>query len=335
MEEQWKIEQRLNERNLTSLNMNSEQRLNQYKQHIGKLDENVEKNMEYHKQYLQANMKPGHKASHDNSFQREEDNTNQYSNQYLNQAQYNDINKNQYQVKNEMIYKDDRQIFNDQPNYNARNMQNNQINRQVNVNRSVDVNESNKYNDFFNFDEKKQNAKINHAISNQDFGQKNSKNYQEYFNAKRDILNFNKNMIDNKMKQGEYMREEKRKIVDERLRELENNRHYENEMKRNHVEQQNIYRNMLDGQKLEKINSPIANSMSNVPPEEHYYQYKNNSIPIAPFSEKKYEFGGTQLDHNPILNPVPYYKNNKYLYKEGANNSPSSSLRFVGNNIIG
>ena len=42
------------ERNLTSLNMNSEQRLNQFKTYIGKLDENVEKNMEYHKQYLKA-----------------------------------------------------------------------------------------------------------------------------------------------------------------------------------------------------------------------------------------------------------------------------------------
>ena len=60
----------------------------------------------------------------------------------------------------------------------------------------------------------------------------------------------------------------------------------------------------------------------------HLVKYYNNNLD----SEKKYDLGGTILDHNPILNPVPYYKNNKYLFREGLVNN---SLRFVGNNIIG
>ena len=73
--------------------------------------------------------------------------------------------------------------------------------------------------------------------------------------------------------------------------------------------------------------------------QDKYYYYKNNSVSNPPCKyrvkldiEKKYELGGTILEHNPILNPVPYYKNNKYLYRDGIVNS---SLKFVGNNIIG
>ena len=38
---------------------------------------------------------------------------------------------------------------------------------------------------------------------------------------------------------------------------------------------------------------------------------------------KKYEIGGTILNHNPIVNPVPDYKHNKYLYQHY---SPFNSL---------
>jgi hypothetical protein len=44
---------------------------------------------------------------------------------------------------------------------------------------------------------------------------------------------------------------------------------------------------------------------------------------------KKYEIGGTILDHNPIINPVVDYKYNKYLYQY------YSPFKFADRGLIG
>ena len=149
---------------------------------------------------------------------------------------------------------------------------------------------------------------------------------------KRDYLNFNRSLIENKIKMNQDMKEERRKIAEDRQREvkiqikqMEKNKYLENEMKRSQIEQQKIYKNMLDSQKNEKSNSNINKN------EEQFYKATPCIINFMLDTDKKYELGGTILEHNPIVNPVPNYRNNKYLYRDGLNNS----LKFVGNNIIG
>jgi len=64
--------------------------------------------------------------------------------------------------------------------------------------------------------------------------------------------------------------------------------------------------------------------------------------------DKKFNLGQTKLNHNPIINPVPNFKYNKYLYRDSPNQmhhintnntnnnnvNLSNSLRMTGNNII-
>ena len=81
-------------------------------------------------------------------------------------------------------------------------------------------------------------------------------------------MNYNKNLVENKMKITDNLKEEKKRITEERMKEvyiilfiiqLEKNYYLENELKRSHIEQQKIYKTMLDGQKKDKFTPQIIN----------------------------------------------------------------------------
>lgn len=328
VDDQKKIEERLKEKALTSLNMNHEQRTNQFKQYIGKLDEKVEKNMEYHKQYMQQENRNSPKHSREEEKNNSQNSQNN-SQQYIPPMVY-DEQPEPKQSRNE-YYPQQQEI-----RYTPHQEENKVNNIQRDINRgggkSFDQAVIQTPNDdFFNFvDNRSQNVpRINHNVSSGEFVHKNNQNYKEYYNVKRDYLNYNKSLVENKAKINQDVKDGKRKVADERMKDMEKNHYLENEMKRGQIEQQKLYRGMLDSQKNEKGN-PI-NVGVNSRTDDHSFQYKNVTVPVAPYTEKKYEIGGSILEHNPILNPVPYYKNNKYLYREALNNS----LKFVGNNIIG
>jgi len=107
---------------------------------------------------------------------------------------------------------------------------------------------------------------------------------------------------------------------------------FESELKRSKIDQQRIYKNMLDNQNKAVISPKPYNSPEKII-EDHSFFYKNQPINIAPYTDKKYDIGFTILEHNPLVNPVNYYKYNKYLYRN--NISVNNSLKLVGNNIIG
>ena len=129
----------------------------------------------------------------------------------------------------------------------------------------------------------------------------------------------------------------------ERIRALqEEERLYEEEKKR-------VYKTLLDNQVKVKIPSKIGslfyseNFKDNVvkfnnpslylTTPENSFMNRNKLVEINPYSLKKSELGGSNLEHNPILNPVFNYKYNKYLFPR-VNSSTSLTFRNNGEKVF-
>lgn len=96
-------------------------------------------------------------------------------------------------------------------------------------------------------------------------------------------------------------------------------------------ERQKSYRECLDNQRFSK--SPLTynypnndTSNNNATPSNIHPSLVDN---INPFSQKNYTLGSTLLYHNPIINPVPNYRDNKYIW-----NNNRSTFQLTGSNII-
>jgi hypothetical protein len=162
------------ERNMTSLNMNSEQRLTQLKQYIGKLDENVEKNMEYHKQYLQANAKSNHNTSDSNIKNEVEQTSLQIPNHTSLESRSDGYTSNRNLEENYQ--------FNDY-SY-ANNPQSNLIYNKPQINNEYEPkqlgNEGNTYEDPSKTYKDQRNI---HQSIPYEYSNRNNRNYQEYYNV--------------------------------------------------------------------------------------------------------------------------------------------------------
>jgi len=105
---------------------------------------------------------------------------------------------------------------------------------------------------------------------------------------------------------------------------------YNTNMRTRKYEQQQAYRNFLDTQVSTRSNrsqsSAKSHENSRVIP-----LRKNNEPKVNPFSNKNYEFGGSALGHNPILNPTNDYAYNKYMTSGNGQNR----FQRAANNIIG
>ena len=136
---------------------------------------------------------------------------------------------------------------------------------------------------------------------------------------------------------------EERMKENERIRALqEEERLYEEEKKR-------VYKNLLDNQVKVKIPSKIGslfystNFKDNVikfnnpslylTTPEYSFMNRNKLVEINPYSLKKSESGGSDLEHNPILNPVFNYKYNKYLFPR-ENSFTNLTFRNTGENYF-
>jgi len=107
---------------------------------------------------------------------------------------------------------------------------------------------------------------------------------------------------------------------------------YNTSMKNRKHEQQQAYKNYLDSQVSNRSNRSQSSASRVIP------QKKNNEPKANPFSNKNYEFGSSNLGHNPILNPTNNYGYNKYITSNnGSNNGPKLTDKFqrAANNILG
>ena len=177
----------------------------------------------------------------------------------------------------------------------------------------------------------------------------NNGTYDEYKAKQQEILNFNVNKANDNLRYKDYILGEKKRMGEERMKEnerikalLEEERLYEEEKKR-------VYKNLLDNQVKVKIPSKIGslfyseNFKDNVvkfnnpslylTTPENSFMNRNKLVEINPYSLKNNELGDTNLEHNPILNPVFNYKYNKYLFPR-VNSSTSLTFRKNGEKIF-
>ena len=144
------------------------------------------------------------------------------------------------------------------------------------------------------------------------------------------------------------LQEEKRIKENERLSQLkQEEKYYENEKKK-------LYRNFLDMQVNEQIPIKLSkenfyqnnmdnanNSFHNSNLYETIPQYstinKNRFVEVNPYCIKNYDLGKSNLDNNPILNPMFNYGYNKYLFGQGSVSRSMSTIpgkRLNNINII-
>ena len=175
----------------------------------------------------------------------------------------------------------------------------------------------------------------------------NNGTYDEYRAKQQEILNFNVIKAQDNLRFKDYILSEKKKLGEERLKENERIRQLEYEEKLYEDEKKRVYKNLLDNQVKVKIPSKIGslfysndfkdnvikfnNPSLYLTTPENSFMNRNKLVEINPYSMKKIELGNSDLEHNPILNPVFNYKYNKYLFPRA-----NSSLTFqtIGEKVL-
>ena len=179
------------------------------------------------------------------------------------------------------------------------------------------------------------------------FERLNNGTYDEYRAKQQEILNFNVHKAEDNLRYKDYILGEKRKMGEERMKENERIRQLEYEEKLYEDEKKRVYKNLLDNQVKVKIPSKIGslfysndfkdnvvkfnNPSLYLTTPENSFMNRNKLVEINPYSMKKGELGNSDLEHNPILNPVFNYKYNRYLFPR---TKSSFNLQSIGQNIL-
>ena len=181
----------------------------------------------------------------------------------------------------------------------------------------------------------------------QDQNMSTIQNYS-YNNLYKEYDEYNRSLIQKNLRKKEFLNkqrallEEKRIAESERLSQLkQEEKYFENEKKK-------LYKNFLDMQVNEQIpiklskenyyqndinNSSVSFHDSNL--YEQIPQYstinKNKFVEVNPYCVKNYDLGKSNLEINPILNPMFNYGYNKYLFNQKGN--PRSMSTIPGKRI--
>ena len=192
----------------------------------------------------------------------------------------------------------------------------------------------------------------NQTMFNQKINNIENISYNKYKNLYKEYDDYNRLLVEKHLRNKEMMnkqralQEEKRIKENERLSQLkQEEKYYENEKKK-------LYRNFLDMQVNEQIpiklskenfyqnhldNSNNSFHNSNLYETIPQYSNKNRFVEVNPYCVKNYDLGKSNLDNNPILNPMFNYGYNKYLFGQGSvsrsmSNIPGKRLNNI--NII-
>ena len=194
----------------------------------------------------------------------------------------------------------------------------------------------------------------NQTMFNQSMNTIEDATYNKYKKLYKEYEDYNRSLAKKNLRRKEIMNkqralQEEQKIRDsQRLSQLkQEEKYYENEKKK-------LYKNFLDMQINEQIPIKLSkeNFYQNNNKEDNIYfrnsnlydlmpQYstinKNRFVEVNPYCIKNYDLGKSNLENNPILNPMFNYGYNKYLFGQGgATRSMSSNpgKRFNNVNII-
>ena len=192
----------------------------------------------------------------------------------------------------------------------------------------------------------------NQTMFNQKINNIENISYNKYKNLFKEYDDYNRLLVEKHLRNKEMMnkqralQEEKRIKENERLSQLkQEEKYYENEKKK-------LYRNFLDMQVNEQIPIKLSkenfyqNNMDNSNNSFHnsnlyetipQYSNKNRFVEVNPYCVKNYDLGKSNLDNNPILNPMFNYGYNKYLFGQGSVSRSMSTIpgkRLNNINII-
>ena len=222
-------------------------------------------------------------------------------------------------------------------------LNNKEANKTIPYNRDLPLTQ--KFRDDINNEAIKDNT--NEVNKNRTFNEHNiineyNNSFNKYKNLYRQYDEYNRALVQQNIRKKEFMnkqreiQEEKRIEESEKLSQLKQQEKYlENEKKK-------LYKNFLDMQvneqipiKLSKENfeqNNIINSQNNNFHNSKLYdsvpQYsainKSRFVEVNPYCLKNYDLGKSNLESNPILNPMFNYNYNKYLFGQGVSRSMST-----------
>ena len=175
----------------------------------------------------------------------------------------------------------------------------------------------------------------------------NNDTYDEYRAKQQEILNYNLIKANDNIRYKDYILTEKKKMGEERLKEIERIKKLEMEERLYEDEKKKVYKNLLDNQVKVKIPSKIGSlyyshdftdtavkfkepALYLTTPQNNFMN-RNKLVEINPYSMKKMELGNSNLPHNTILNPVFNYKYNKYLFPK---QNRYNMFQDVGQNLV-
>ena len=175
----------------------------------------------------------------------------------------------------------------------------------------------------------------------------NNDTYDEYRAKQQEILNYNLIKANDNIRYKDYILTEKKKMGEERLKEMERIKKLEMEERLYEDEKKKVYKNLLDNQVKVKIPSKIGSlyyshdftdsavkfkepALYLTTPQNNFMN-RNKLVEINPYSMKKMELGNSNLPHNTILNPVFNYKYNKYLCPK---QNRYNMFQDVGQNLV-
>ena len=194
----------------------------------------------------------------------------------------------------------------------------------------------------------------NQTMFNQSMNTIEDATYNKYKKLYKEYEDYNRSLAKKNLRRKEIMNKQRALQEEQRIKESQRLTQLKQEEKFYENEKKKLYKNFLDMQVNEQIPIKLSkeNFYQNNNKEDNIYfrnsnlydlmpQYsainKNRFVEVNPYCIKNYDLGKSNLENNPILNPMFNYGYNKYLFGQGgATRSMSSNpgKRFNNVNII-
>ena len=191
----------------------------------------------------------------------------------------------------------------------------------------------------------------NQYAQNQSMNNIQNYSYNKYKNLYKEYDDYNRSLIAKNLRKKEILNKQRALLEEKRIKENERLSQLKQEEKYIENEKKKLYKNFLDMQvneqipiKLSKENYDLNNSSTSFHDSNLYDtipQYstfnKNRLVEVNPYCVKNYDLGKSNLENNPILNPMFNYGYNKYLFNQGGISRSMSTVpgkRMTNFNIL-
>ena len=173
-------------------------------------------------------------------------------------------------------------------------------------------------------------------VQNQNMNTIQNYSYNKYKNLYKEYDDYNRSLIEKNLRKKEILNKQRALLEEKRIEENERLSQLQQEEKYYETQKKKMYKNFLDMQVNEQIPIKLSkenyykkdiNDLSTSFHDSNLYdqipQYstinKNKFVEVNPYCVKNYDLGKSNLETNPILNPMFNYGYNKYLFNQGGN----------------